>query len=477
MVRELRDKLGSWRQSAEDGQVYQNTPSETTADASYLSGVQFGNAPPIRQWQQQRIAATQEEDLILDQITSGLDQVLHDRGPRPAHAPVPNTSEDMIKLISLEKELEELRRTLATEQADIDHERDKLAEREANISSMEKTLKLEKEQAQQREDELRNYPCPAFLDKPEGTINVVITGNSGVGKSSLINQLRRVRPGALTWAPVGVKETTMEPTMYIFPGKERFRLWDLPGADTENFPRETYIRDMGLRYFDSVLIVFAGRFTTMEITLKEELTKHQVPFFMVRTKIDLEVWNNQEDNKLSGEKTVQSIRDDMLKVHGVEHPYLVSARSFDKYDMPALSRDAFPGLRKVLDANAPVFEPGSGWGDSSGWAVLDQHTETISGIQGHWEDYSGGHMHGGYTYIVDGSDVHVTAPDGLAAVVKLETDAKVEDCVWWSGSGPERWYIDREAERNARSHPFQLRWSLSAVRGTPRVWVWRRVSY
>ena len=47
-------------------------------------------------------------------------------------------------------------------------------------------------------------------------------------------------------------------------------MWDLPGAGTEAFPRETYISQMGLRYFDMVLLVTAHRFTQMEKEITED---------------------------------------------------------------------------------------------------------------------------------------------------------------------------------------------------------------
>merc|ERR1719409_931046 len=99
---------------------------------------------------------------------------------------------------------------------------------------------------------------------------------------------------------------------------------------------------MGLRYFDSVLIVSAGRFTTTEIALRAELEKHHVPLLLVRTKVDIDIYNNFEDNKLSEEATLQSIRQDLNQVHDVSRPYLVSSHDPDKYDLPDLIRDAFP---------------------------------------------------------------------------------------------------------------------------------------
>jgi len=192
-------------------------------------------------------------------------------------------------------------------------------------------------------------------------VNVAVVGNSGVGKSLLINKLRRVKPGSREWAAVGVSETTMEPRMHAFPGNASIRIWDLPGAGTADFPQEAYIRNMGLRYFDSVLIVTAGRFTTMETRLREELDAHGVPFFMVRTKVDMDVWNNRLDNNASEEATLRHIRED-LRRRGVPRAYLVSARDPDRYDLRALLGDALPGLQRHLDALDFMFCPVAGGG-------------------------------------------------------------------------------------------------------------------
>ena len=47
---------------------------------------------------------------------------------------------------------------------------------------------------------------------------LAVTGASGVGKSSLVNALRKVKDTDPDAAKTGVKETTMEPNMYRFRG-------------------------------------------------------------------------------------------------------------------------------------------------------------------------------------------------------------------------------------------------------------------
>merc|ERR1719162_1878194 len=139
---------------------------------------------------------------------------------------------------------------------------------------------------------------------------------------------------------------------------------------------------MGLRYFDTVLIVTAGRFTTMEIRLKEELEKHKVPFFMIRSKVDIDSWNNKEDNSVVEEETLKLIRDDMQNTHGISRTYLVSSRDPEAFDMPQLMQDLFPGLKRQLDPSAPSFAPG--WGQA--WSMPEAYSEVLSGIQGRWND-------------------------------------------------------------------------------------------
>ena len=47
------------------------------------------------------------------------------------------------------------------------------------------------------------------------------------------------------------------------------RVWDLPGKGTNMLPARTYIRNMGLEYFDAVLIVSDGRWTESDGRLLE----------------------------------------------------------------------------------------------------------------------------------------------------------------------------------------------------------------
>lgn len=453
MAGELVGTLLNRRSAVEkSGETWESSPTASSADASHYRGLALG-AVPAEEWLRNRAGEEEEEDLLQD----ALKDMLETRGPRPEHAPSQLTVEEAARLESLQKSLADLQRELAEQKHEIGSAREDLAKRESEIRAREQLV----ESQWQRKQAQEQYPQPAWLESLDGTMNVAVVGNSGVGKSLLINKLRRLRPGAQHWAPVGVNETTMHAKMYTFPGIARVRIWDLPGAGTKNFPQETYIQTMGLRYFDSVLIVTAGRFTEMEIKLQSELETHRVPFFMVRSKVDIDVWNNKTDNHESEDATLQEIRDAFVQ-HGVACPYLVSSRHTEMYDMRSLVCDAFPGLDKHMDAIEfmfPTAETKGGWNEP--WALpAPLLSPVVDGIQGQWMD-----MNDGTRWLVDGNDAHVTLADQRTGVVHLvvHNDGRVS-CI-------DDWHIDLESVKRAKES-CELRWTPSDLSLKPLVWRW-----
>lgn len=196
------------------------------------------------------------------------------------------------------------------------------------------------------------YPVPEALQRQNygRTVNVAVTGTSGVGKSLFVNNVRGVRHGESTWAPVGVSETTAEPTPYAFPGEPRVRLWDMEGASptcTSDNMAEGYIRKVGLRYFDVVLVLSARRFTEVECEIVKELVSHDIPHFFVRTKLDVDIMNNLADNGMSPTETAERIRED-LNGCGIVEPYLINVRDVTEFDFPRLFRDVLLAIAEPL---------------------------------------------------------------------------------------------------------------------------------
>jgi len=463
------------RRSAVDSraEVFESQPEDSSAD--FCAGLTFsGSTPTAQEWLKSR-PKSEEEDRVAELLALGLEG----RGPRPEHAPTSReggapdvagaaAGEDVE---SARRELQAERECLKRAAADLElreHEMRQLSEREqtlrAELEAMreskidgdqrEQALRDELEELRQRkqhEKENQDYPLPAWLDQAVGTANVGVVGESGVGKSLLINKLRNLPPAAEGWAPVGVNETTMEPTMYPFPNEPRVRFWDLPGAGTTAFPREEYLATMGLRYFDAVLVVSAGRFTETEVALAKELENHGVPFFMVRTKVDIDVWNNEQDNSVDEATTLQQIRADLSR-RGVVHPYLVSSRERHKHDMMNLLCDIFPILRQLPDLESV----GDGF-DSEAWLLPDAYSELISRVQGCWRTTSA-------VYIVQGHAVHVTRADGSCGMTALE---ERESKVWWSGN----FYVDKRATLRAQRFG-ELRWEHRTRKTTTILWHW-----
>lgn len=300
---------------------------------------------------------------------------------------------------------------------------------------------------------------PTWLEKPEGTINIGVVGNSGVGKSLLINKLRNARHGMEGWAPVGINETTLKISMYAFHNERRARLWDCPGAGTPAFPLATYVDSMGLRYFDRVLIVSAGRFTEIDMELMGKLMEHKIPHCMVRTKVDMDVLNNLEDNKVSAEVSVAEMYADM-KSRGVAHPYLVSLRDTEAYDFQQLLCDIFPGMRDLKDGDAL----GGCWDDA--WALPQVLSGALGDIQGRWRDSHD------TLYIIQGLAVHVTCPGkGQATSALTEDEGGLH---WLAEYTLDESLIAVASKRGQEVH--ELQWHATprpGLRSSPSM-VWRR---
>mmetsp|Transcript_55571 Transcript_55571/g.121723 ORF Transcript_55571/g.121723 Transcript_55571/m.121723 type:complete len:410 (+) Transcript_55571:340-1569(+) len=162
-----------------------------------------------------------------------------------------------------------------------------------------------------------DFPCPEHLNLK--VLNWAVVGRVGVGKSTFINTLRGIGPTDEHSAPVGVIQTTMRPTPYSFVGSvkslttDMVRIWDLPGAGTVEWPFETYVRDMGLRYFDGVVLMTSDAWTEHDLELVLMLQKFQVPFYMVRNKVDQDIRNNEEDFGMPATSTVSQIREDLKR--------------------------------------------------------------------------------------------------------------------------------------------------------------------
>ena len=197
-----------------------------------------------------------------------------------------------------------------------------------------------------KRDEWKNIP-----------LNVAVIGNSGVGKSSFINAIRRLTADDEGGAPVGVKETTVQIRSYQHPDNPMLKFWDLPGVGTGRFPKETYLSDINVDCYDFFLLMTADRFTENDTWLGKEIRGRNKKHFFVRTKIGLDVKNDRKAHpKSHNEKAVmKDIRESTLqhlRDNGCEDVpvFLIDNYKLMKFDFEQLEHrlvEDFPQLKKT----------------------------------------------------------------------------------------------------------------------------------
>jgi len=160
----------------------------------------------------------------------------------------------------------------------------------------------------------REPPAPTRPEwLPSEGYNWAVVGAAGVGKSFLINTLRGKRPTDPGAAPVGVSETTIEARSYAFPPNPNFpeitfaTLWDIPGGATQSFPAKTYIDQFGLRFMHGIILVVGGRITEFDGELIKYFYTNNIPYYVVRSMLDLSIMNNARDYGKTPEQTLSDI--------------------------------------------------------------------------------------------------------------------------------------------------------------------------
>lgn len=179
-------------------------------------------------------------------------------------------------------------------------------------------------------------------DFEQATVRLGVIGESGSGKSSLINALvgREVAPvGALI-------ETTQQAQEVPVDG---LTLVDLPGCGTPTWPKETYLQRLNLlESYDGFLLVTASRVKECDALLFDELSrKAQKPFFVVRSFFDLAT-------AAHGEPEARRIIAPHIRQQLGAEPdtpiYMVSSVGREHYDLERLIldiRQALPEWKRV----------------------------------------------------------------------------------------------------------------------------------
>ena len=128
-------------------------------------------------------------------------------------------------------------------------------------------------------------------------MKLAVTGKSGVGKSSFINAIRDMKPGDPGFATLSSSgNTTKHVTVYEYPGNPMITLHDLPGFGTIKLPTNEYGKTMELHKYDYILI-FVGNIEENDIEIAKRLKEMKKPFCFVRSKIDIDIQNAQNDGE------------------------------------------------------------------------------------------------------------------------------------------------------------------------------------
>ena len=112
------------------------------------------------------------------------------------------------------------------------------------------------------------------------------------------------------YAAVGVTETTTEPRPYVFPGNDKIKIWDLPGANTTKFPISRYAEEMNFKDYHAFIILTKDRFYETDKEIAKQIRDLSKPFFFARTQMDTTMKNEAEDRgrKFNEEETKEMIR-------------------------------------------------------------------------------------------------------------------------------------------------------------------------
>ncbi|XP_074548525.1 interferon-inducible GTPase 5-like [Halichoeres trimaculatus] len=189
-------------------------------------------------------------------------------------------------------------------------------------------------------------------------LNIAVTGETGSGKSTLINAIRRVGKNDERAAPIGEEETTMEVTPYPHPNFPNVTFWDLPGIGTMNFPAAKYLKLVEFERFDFFIII-SDRFRENDVKLAKEIQKKKMKFYFVRSKIDDNIRDKRTSQReFNEERTLTQIREtciQSLQDQGFESPqvFLVSSRELHLYDFPLLAETL---ERELPDLKREAFQ-------------------------------------------------------------------------------------------------------------------------
>uniref|UniRef100_A0AC34QLY9 IRG-type G domain-containing protein n=1 Tax=Panagrolaimus sp. JU765 TaxID=591449 RepID=A0AC34QLY9_9BILA len=172
--------------------------------------------------------------------------------------------------------------------------------------------------------------------------NFGITGQSGVGKSSLINALCGYDDYDSRAAPINIVECTNVVKRYPHPELKHLVLYDLPGGGTTSNPFHTYFCDKRLYVFDCLLLVMSQRTLETDLAIAKLALEMGTPVVFIRNKaeeslktIRRDPKNHNMDERSLIHLTISIIKNNIRKelmVANIENPqiFVIEAHSLRK---------------------------------------------------------------------------------------------------------------------------------------------------
>jgi GTPase Era involved in 16S rRNA processing len=194
---------------------------------------------------------------------------------------------------------------------------------------------------------------------------IAVIGERGVGKSSLINSLRGLRPGDFGAARVGADEVVTSDQMGAgaYYRDAGLIYQDIPGCRGNQVDVDMsceYIKRYELDKADCCLFVYVAVVNVDAISCARLLQEKGVPVYFVRNKIDGDCANEVEDgNEVDAEAAMVSIRHraheqmrakDCLDFADDDHIFLVSAKYSNAVQCSPPKFD-FERLKKALQTS------------------------------------------------------------------------------------------------------------------------------